>query len=182
MRRVILFAFFMFLKKVYKYNKFLFLTMIAFSTVQIFVSFNRGIVISPFFNYGMYSEAFNTPGSYPVFEIEQNGKLLRGEEFSPEDWDKIILPPSYYANIKASNALYHKEVKRILERIGITTNDERFLTACNYKEFEKWYGKYLFQITGQPTTSLKIYSRVYQYRPHKLVPTDAITPLAALCN
>jgi hypothetical protein len=155
--------------------------MVFFIIGQSLVAFKRGILITPFLNYGMYSEVFRVDTLYPVFKIEQNGKLLRGQDFSPQQWDKILLPLSYYANKDRNNSLYDTEIKRILAKARIETTANNFLIGCNYAAFENWYSKYLTTITGKQTQSLKIYYQAYRY--HKtLTATDSIIPLSALCH
>ena len=46
----------MFLKKLYRYNKLLFGGFIFFAVVQLFCFYKGGMVFSPWYNFGMYSE------------------------------------------------------------------------------------------------------------------------------
>ena len=78
----------MFLKQVYHYNKWLFTGMLIFIIMQILVFYKGGMVFSPWYNYGMYSERMTIK---PVYEITTiNG--LKGSDYSPIDWDKINIP------------------------------------------------------------------------------------------
>ncbi|HEX8459879.1 MAG TPA: hypothetical protein VF623_00550 [Segetibacter sp.] len=171
----------MFLKKVYNYNRWLFLAICLFITAQLFVILIWGIVITPFYNYGMFSEVMHVEKSYSVFEVELNGKLLRGQDFSSEQWDKIILPLQYYTEINKSNDLYRTDVKRILGKMHISAQDENFLSICDYSDFKNWYADYLLQVTYQPVHSLKLYKRNYKFTK-TLLPTDSVTMLTQICH
>jgi len=130
----------------------------------------------------MYAEVNSIQDSIPVFEVEQNGKRLRGEDYSPEQWDKIILPLQYFAELKTSNRLYSTDIKRLTRKMFIPTNDANFLITCDYHGFEKWYRNYLEEITGKQTNSLKVYYRLYRFNLNKLEPTSSVTPLSKLCR
>ena len=56
----------MFLEKVYRYNKALFAGMLFFIVMQLFVFYKHGMVFSPWYNYGMYSEVIKPQKEYAV--------------------------------------------------------------------------------------------------------------------
>jgi len=172
----------MFLKQVYQHSKGLFTAMIIFILLQLFISYNQGMVLSPFYNYGMYSEVFTIQKNYQLFEVVQNGKRLRGQDFSPEQWDRIMLPLQYFSGINKSNDLYHTTVKRLLTKINISAKEENFISNCNYRQFEDWYTKYLEQVTKEPVSSLSIYYRTYRFSNNKLEATDSVLLLSQLCQ
>lgn len=156
--------------------------MTIFIAGQLFINYKHGLVVSPFYNFGMYSERFSVRKDYNVFEIVQNGKLLQGKDFSAQGWDKILLPLQYYSGINRNNQLYQSEIKRLLPKIKVNPTDHHFLSDCNYKDFEKWYKDYLSDITSTNTTSLIINYRTYQFQDNELTPTDAVIPLQQLCK
>lgn len=177
----------MFIKQVYKHNKWLCLAMILFMAGQLFVNYKHGMVVSPFFHYGMYSHEIKIEKSYPVVEVTINGKLLRGQDYTPQQWDKIMLPIQYYSNIQHSNELYHNEVKRLLQKLSITTNEANFLQQCDEASFVKWYKNYLSFITKEPVPiaigmQLEINERQYIFNGHILTQTDSLKSLAQLCR
>lgn len=156
--------------------------MVLFIAGQLFINYKRGLVISPFYHFGMYSEVMKNTGSYQVVKVEQNGKILRGEDFSTQQWDEIMLPVQYYGGISKNNGLYETDIKRLLGKIGISANDKNFLQQCNYEQFETRYKSYLPQITKQPISSLKVYYRNYHYTAGELTATDSVTMLLQLCR
>lgn len=182
MRRLIISAFFMYLQQVYKHNRWLFLIIIFFITGQLFINYKHGLVISPFYHYGMFSDVFTPINTYEIIKVEQNGKILRGQDFSAQEWDKIILPVVYFANINSSNSLFNTDIKRLVAQLHLSAAEKNFLLKCNYQEFENWYKNYLRQVTNQQTTSLHIYFHQYRYALNTLVATDSVTLLSQKCN
>lgn len=172
----------MYLRQLHTHHRLLSAFAIIFICGQLFVILIWGIVITPFYNYGMYSEVIEIKKNYEVFEVEVNGKRLRGEDFSPQEWDKIILPVQFYAAINKSNELYNTEIKRLLDKMHISVNDQNFLLSCQYQQFENWYKDYLQSITKQKAASLTIHYRNYKYDLNKLVPTTSSLPLSQLCR
>jgi hypothetical protein len=171
----------MFLQQLHRYNKRLAILVIAFICIQLFVIIIWGLVISPFYNYGMFSEVMHVNKSYRIFEVEVNGRRLRGQDFSAQQWDKVILPLEYYASINKSNTLYKTDIKRLLEKIHIETSDKNFLQQCNYQQFENWYKKYVATITFTPVHTINITYRLYKFSD-TLKPTDSVQHLAHLCH
>ncbi len=156
--------------------------MIFFIAGQLFINYKHGVVVTPFFHYGMYSEVMKANNDYAVWEIEANNKKLQAADFSIQEWDKIILPLQYYAGIGKSNSIYFADTKRLLKNIGITADDKKFLNTCDDVAFELWYKKYLQEITGTEIKNISIHSRTYQLNNYRLEPSGRDTLLAQLCN
>ena len=172
----------MFLPQVYKHSKGLFLVMISFVMVQLFINFKRGMVVSPFYHYGMYSEVMPVKPTYQVFEIVVNGKVLQGQRYSQQRWDKIIMPVQYFASLQAkSNRLYSDEIKRLMGRIGLNTDEGNFVSICNYTQFNAWYKQYLQSIVNTQVNDVQVHLRDYSFH-QRLQPTSNITDLSALCQ
>ena len=172
----------MYLKQLYENNRLLFLAVVLFICGQMFVVLIWGIVITPFYNYGMYSEVMEVKKEYPVFEIEPDGRLLRGEDYSAQQWDKILMPLHFFADINNSNRLYQTDIKRLLTKMHLSAPDEKFLVQCNYQQFENWYKNYLQTITKQHIGHLIVRYHTYQYQFNKLQPTATALHLAQLCH
>ncbi len=156
--------------------------MLFFAIGQLFVNYKRGLVATPFFHYGMYSHKINIEKEYEIIEVEVNGKMLRGEDFAPHIWDKILLPVAYFINIKNSNQLYNSDIKRLTGIVCLTTHEAHFIQHCNYHSFEIWYRKYLEKIVGHPIINCKLQLHNYNFNNSILQPTDSIKSLPLLCN
>ena len=172
----------MFLQKVYKHSKLLFLAMLGFIAGQLFINYKHGVVCSPFYHYGMYSEVMKVKDKYQVWEIEVNGKKLFAKDYSIQQWDMIMLPLQYYEGIQKSNALYETDIKRLLGKVHISADEKYYLNNCRYDQFEKWYSMRLQQLTKMPVNSLIINYRTYLYKGDHFVSTDEVISLAQLCS
>ncbi len=171
----------MFLKQLYKNNKPIFILVVAFSLIQLFINFKRGMVAAPFFHYGMYSAVLDPKPTYYVWEIWINGKQLKEEKFNPWQRDLILQPVKYYSSINASNQLYHTNIQRLFNRVHLNPNSSKFLSNCNYPIFEKWYQAYLSKHISQPINQLSIVQREYTYFNGRLRLTQNIKLLRDLC-
>ena len=172
----------MFLTRVYRYNKGLLAFMLFFVIAQLFVNYKRGLVVTPFFHYGMYSHRINIEKGYQIIKVEVEGKILRGADFSPHSWDKILLPIVYFSNIKQSNNLYYSEIRRLTGIIHLTTKEENFIQQCNSKSFENWYKNYLEKIVGHSIKNCRIQLQFYNFTNSSLQQIDSVTRLSILCN
>lgn len=172
----------MFLLQVNRHSKGLLLLMVIFAIGQLFINYKRGMVISPFFHYGMYSGIIKIKNTYDIFEIEQNGKRLRGQDFTPEQWDRIILPLQCYAGVNKSNELYETEIKRLLSKIGVSAASQNFISVCNYQEFENWYKIYVGDVTDEKIHTISVNYCTYQYESNSLRRTANCLPLSQLCR
>ena len=156
--------------------------MILFVLLQLFINVKRGIVATPFLHYGMYSHSIKIERRYEVLEVKVNDKLLKGSDFTPQQWDRILLPLNFYIHLHVSNSLYENEVERLLGKFHISTQDQDFLQQCDFDSFEKRYNKYLKNVRNQPIHSCLVQLRVYQYKDARLMPADSVTNLARLCH
>ena len=172
----------MYLRQLRTHSPLLAALVILFICGQLFVILIWGIVITPFYNYGMYSESIQIKDKYEVYEIELNGKKLRGQDFSPQEWDKIILPLQFYRGIGESNTLYKTDIKRLMNKMHIKATDANFLQTCNYQQFENWYKHYVEYITKQKTHSLNIISSTYSYSGNNLIASPSTISLSQLCR
>jgi hypothetical protein len=173
----------MFLQKVYKHNKLLFALMIVFIIGQLFINYKHGMAFSPFYHYGMYSEVMKEKDNYGVFEIEVNGKKLAAQNFTAQQWDKIILPLNYYSSIRTkSNTLYYSDIKRLTNAIHLNTNERNYIQTCDSKNFENWYLLYLANELKEKVNNLHTQYRLYQYKTGSLQRTDSILALSQICR
>ena len=156
--------------------------MVLFIVGQLFINYKHGMVFSPFYHYGMYSEVMKEKSSYRVFEIQVNGRELQAKGFTPQQWDNIILPLNYYASINKSNALYQTDIKRLMNTIHISVNDINYMQNCDSKGFEKWYKNYLSSVLKEDIATLNILYRSYQYNSGSLQPTDSSSSISQLCS
>lgn len=167
----------MFLKHLYKHNRWFFVLMVTFIIGQAYVNMKRGAVVSPFYHYGMYSNVMSPEGQYSVLEVTVNGNLLQGKNFSPWQWDKVMQPLVYYANISQSNNLYNSEIKRIFSSFRLSTNDKHFIQSVDRDTFFLWYKAYVSTIVRTPVKTISVSVRQYIYNGKALQPSNTLQPL-----
>src|SRR4051794_27065993 len=105
----------MYLKRLYRHNKFLFIIIVLFVLAQLINNIRQDIAISPVYSYGMYSEKIKPLHVYTVPEIFGDGKQLKAKDFSPQQWDNITLPViEFYAQRQWNLYQWQHDIKRLL--------------------------------------------------------------------
>jgi hypothetical protein len=144
----------MYLRKAWHYNKLFFSLVVLFIIAQAFVTYNRGMVFSPFYNYSMYATKFQRVDSISVIEMYSEGKLLSPTEFSPRNWDKLTMAHSYSADLQR-NEWVVSEIGRLTRGIGIQWPTDPYLNKLSDEVLDhKWRAMFL-QITGYKLDSVK---------------------------
>lgn len=111
----------MFLKKLYQYKRSLFLLAMAACMIQLVVFYKQGAVATPFFNYGMYSEKIVPLRQYEIYKVYCNGELLKGDDYSIQEWDKIYVPLYLYYAKDSVNEQTIEVRNRLLSKLRLTT-------------------------------------------------------------
>ena len=154
----------LFLQKLYNHNKLLFLGFVLFIIVQLFLNFKQGMVATPFMHFGMYSGPFKVQPEISVTEIIVNGEKLSAEDFSATQWDKIILPIELYCSQhKRGKTFYHEDIKRLLARFHIPSNEKSFYLELSNADFLSAYQKVLSSIIGRDINKIEILRSKYRY-------------------
>ncbi len=148
----------MYFKQLYHNHKGWFVFAVLFCIAQLFINYKRGVVVSPFFHYGMYSAKKDMPDTITVFEVQINGKPLEPFHFSAQEWDKLMLPLYQYAAVQQHNSnKWNTDIERLLSKINIHPNAANFLLMDNAEKFKTWYQSYTETIIGYQINSLTIY-------------------------
>jgi len=143
--------------------------LIAFFFIQVLIDLAHSVTIFPFIHYGMYSESFKRADSLEIFEIRVNGQLLRAEDFSIAEWDRIHGPLSAMEKQEATDDFsFDKEkIRRGLGKIGL----EGWWGATNFRvsndpqlsfAFASWYKHYLAVVVKHPIQTLEIEKAWYR--------------------
>src|SRR5215218_4979778 len=117
----------MYLIKLYKHNRILFIFILGFAFCQLFINFKRGLTSYPFLHYGMYSGVFPNYETIDVWEVEVNGKKLDLKVFDPKNTDHIIEPVKIYNQLQSSNELYYSHINKFLKHLPITYDSTSFI-------------------------------------------------------
>ena len=128
----------MYLTKLYRYNKWLFTGIVFFAAMQLLVTYKRGMVISPWYNYGMYSEKI-----YPQKTYEVNKKLTGSAWLylvSPQYDDKVDVTLDNYRKISTNDSLYHKEITRLFAKMHLPVPaTEKYECKLDRQAFNEWF-------------------------------------------
>ncbi len=154
----------MYLKKVYRHNKFLFLFCILFVAGQLFINYKRGLVFSPFFHYGMFSEVIRVKNQYTVSEVSVNGKLLAAKDYSPAVWDDIMQPVELFYHQQMSSNQWQVDIHRLLP----FADSLKFVNSLSESDFKKWYRLHLQPVLKQPVDSVQIAFTDYYFNGKSL--------------
>lgn len=143
----------MYLKRLYQHNKFLFLLCIFFVFAQLFINYKRGVVCTPFYHYGMYSEVITPKNSYSIPEIFVDHQLLSAKDFTPQMWDNITQPiVLFYQSQIENNLIWQQDIHRLLP----FTDSAKFANTLNEAGFKLWYGQHLEHLLNRQIDSVQI--------------------------
>jgi hypothetical protein len=148
----------MYLKTLFQQSKLWFAVVVIFIICQLFINFKHGMVFSPFYHYGMYSEVMKPQQQYHVFGVIVDGEELKAKDFTPQQWDKIIQPVVYYSRHQQWNRDMFAQVHRL---VGIN-DSAKYFNRLTKNDFNFWYRQYLSQIVGRDITSFSIQLKTYQ--------------------
>lgn len=133
-----------------------------FAIAQLFINYKRGVVSSPFFHYGMYSDNIQLPDTIHIYEIEVNNKTLKPFHFSAQEWDKLMLPLYEYTNLENhNNELYRIDISRLLTKLYLSPKPVNFVVEKQPLQFLQWYKSYTEKIIGKTITSFNIFYASY---------------------
>lgn len=135
-----------------------------FIVVQLFLNFKQGLVATPFMHFGMYSGPFKVQPEISVTEVIVDGEKLSAADFSATQWDKIILPIELYCSQhKRGKTFYHEDIKRLLTRFSIPSNEESFYSEISNTAFLSAYKKVLSSVIERDINDINILVSRYRY-------------------
>jgi hypothetical protein len=148
----------MYLKTLFHQSKFWFAVVVVFILCQLFINLKKGMVFSPFYHYGMYSEVMKPQASYPIFGVVVDGEELKTKEFTPQQWDKIIQPLVYYSKHQSWNAEMFDHARRIT---GVSSYSY-YNNRLTKNDFLAWYRLYLSELLDKDVMQVNIKHKTYQ--------------------
>ncbi len=155
----------MYLPDLYKRSKCWFIAILGFIICQLFINYKQGVVVSPFYHYGMYSEVFLPKKEYIVPEIRVNGALLKTKDFNPQFWDKIIQPLILFDSTDNWNRkIYFNEI----EPLNIK-DSALYLNQLSYTAFMDWYKAYLESLLKKKIVDLSIKFSKARFDGNKMI-------------
>lgn len=126
----------------------------------------------------MYSEKIPYLDNYPIYKIYANGKLLQGNDFSIQDWDRIYVPLLKFEGKDTVNAEMIDIRNRLLYKLRLGSLDRKNAHFENPdfddQDFYSWYWQYLSYVTGVSVNDLLIVKQDYQWNGSRLLPGDSL--------
>lgn len=154
----------MYLKELFLQSKIWFTLVAIFIVFQLVNNLRQDVAISPVYQYGMYSAPIPPRPLYSSFEVKVNGRVLRPEHYTVQQWDKIILPLVYYSNAGCNNKMiYDNNIRRLLSYVGITADPSNFIYPYNRQAFLEWYRLYLSSFIGEEAYSVEVNVNKYRF-------------------
>lgn len=168
----------MYLKKLYRHSKIACIILVAGCIVQLVIFYKQGAVATPFLNYGMYSEKISPREDYVVYKIYTDGKLLEGNDFSIQDWDKLYLPLYMYLSKDTVNNEMVLVQNRLLSKLHapLIAADNTLFTNRDFDdaEFLQWYRNYVASVVNENIQQILIVKQQYTWNKKYLHPADSI--------
>lgn len=150
----------MYLKELYRHNKLLFLAIVLFALAQLINNIRQDVAISPVYSYGMFSSTMMPANYYSVPEFIVNGKQLKTEDFSPQQWDNISQPVTkFYVQLFWNQNLWQKDIHRLLP----FADSSKFANNISQQEFKNWYQLHLQSILNKQIDSVNILYTGYHF-------------------
>ena len=164
----------MFLEKVYRYNKWLFAGMLFFTAMQLFVFYRRGMVFSPWFNYGMYSAVSPPEKEYAVYKIYADDRLLTGSGFSPQQWDALHFALAEADATACNENFYNTQIARLFTKfhLPVPAKDNYVNTLFDAEETRALFASHLAKKLG--VKSVTIVPMLYTWNGRSLVEKNTI--------
>ncbi len=172
----------MFLKKLYGFNK-IFCTGFVFVIILFcFLNYKRGMVMTPIFQYGMYSGIFHLTDTQAIYKIYVDDKLIDLTKYSFEKNDDILVSIGNYEKAKHSNAITFETMKRIMSKVGLSS----FMTASNFsnnisdQDFMLWYKRKMEKLFGNPIEKIEIFSQKMLWQQDAIKAVSSPTKLFSI--
>jgi len=166
-----------FVKQLYKRRKLVFFLFAGACLVQAIIFWKQGAVFSPFYNYGMYSERIMPKQNYTIYKVYADDVLLRGQDFTTQQWDKIYLPVFMYLPSDSINNEMIEIRNRLLQKTHLTAGmRNEFFTNEHLTEemFMNWYRQQLRDITGKPINKVSVIKYNYSWNKSTLQVADSV--------
>ncbi len=161
----------MYLKKLYQQNKFWFVIVSLFAILQLVNNIRQDVAITPVYQYGMFSEVVKPEKNYLVFEFFVNGTLLQTKNFSPQQWDKIIVPIQLFSKQKEWNSYwFHNDIQRLLN----VSDSSKYMNDISQQQFNNWYKDYLQALLNEKVNSVIIQFNQYQFNESQFIKLQTI--------
>ena len=165
----------MFLKKLYRHNKTLFLLFTAYLCAFLYINYKWGVIATPVLQFGMYSGKYRLQDTITVYRVVANNRLIDPSLISAGQDDFIQtylgLYPAYQENNRLVNKTFHSYLG-FLPGGGIPA--ERLVMD---EAFTKWFKQNMQAIVAEPIQKLEANRQHFVWIHKRLVPIDTASKL-----
>ncbi|NNC95103.1 MAG: hypothetical protein HKN92_06030 [Chitinophagales bacterium] len=133
---------------------------------QVFLSY-KGIEITPWLHWGMYSKADTQKKAFTIYRIEADGERVLLSNFNDLQRECIYSPLEHYAYLIENNFKEPYE-DYYISKIGTVTKSFTVEQAIE-EQFQKWYKKRLSAYLNNEVKSIALYKVRYKYENGRAV-------------
>lgn len=147
----------MFLAKLYKHSKGLFVLFAGFLLAFVFINVKQGAVVTPVYQYGMFSEPFYRDQQYEAYQFYVDGEVisLKNLCFPARDIMLVHLQ-NYLMSAERNNAVYNT-MQPIVSRIVPLPSS--LSETAQPENFNRWYSKMVSQLLKNKIRTLEVFQR-----------------------
>ncbi|CAN5432207.1 hypothetical protein BH10BAC3_BH10BAC3_40310 [soil metagenome] len=148
--------------------------MLFFIAGQLFVFYRSGMVFSPWYNYGMYSEVIKPQKEYALYNVYDDGKIMAGNDYSPQQWDQIHFNLVQADAAACNSNFYEKEISRLFHKFHLPTPGIHYYTN-NLFTTEAIKQQYSIRLAKDfDKQHIEIKPMLYQWNDNELVAKDSL--------
>lgn len=166
----------MYFRQLHQRNKFAFWLLLGACLIQLVIFYKQGAVLSPFYNYGMYSEKISPEEDYEVINIYVDGQLLKGKDFGSHEWDRLYVPLQMYLAKDSINEDMIDIKNRLLAKLHLSyleSYNAPFRSNVPAADFQDWYKKLVEKLIRTDAHNINIYKCKYKWNGSQLNISDS---------
>jgi hypothetical protein len=153
----------MFLSKLYKYNKALFIAFLLFIVSFVYINFKWGVVAAPVFQYGMFSGVHRSQDPQTIYTVIADGKNVDLTTLSFEQRDLLVQQLALYNKHREINASVANVMQFTAQLISGDRWENIYQPVFNDTIFSAWYKQKLHRATSLPCTTVEVFRQTFQY-------------------
>ena len=165
----------MFLKKLYRHNKTIFLLFAAYLLAFLYINYKWGVIATPVLQYGMYSGKYRLSDTITVYRVVVNNKNMEHPLIAAGQNDFIQTYLGLYPAYKENNQLVNATFGKFL--VFLRANENPGEGPVTDEVFTKWFGKKIQTMVAEPIQTLKATRQHFVWAQRRLVPIDNASKL-----
>lgn len=165
----------MFLKKLYRHSKWMFLLFGTFILAFLFINFKWGMVATPVLQYGMYSGQQNLSDTIRVYRVLVNDKLIDPVQISAGQNDFIQTFLDAYPGQEENNKLVQATLNKYFGPFKMPAE-----LPVTDAIFSAWFRQKMQRLVLEPIQTLAATRQHFVWAGNKLAPIDTASKLTFL--